>query len=312
MKRLAAIDVGTNTVLLFVADVGEDGNLLPVQDMERTTRLGRGLAATGRIHPEPLSKTVEVIDAYLAVCEDLRVDDVHIVGTSALRDAQNGVDLVNVVEERFGVNIRIISGEQEAGYAYLAANHEMGPGHPLLVVDIGGGSAEIIVGEGENILDHHSLTVGAVRLTETFFRSDLIREDEFQSMMDNISRNLRTLALPHPTKVVGMGGTITTLSAVHKGNERFDPARIHGSLLSLDEVRRQVLLYRGKTLAERCQIPGLPRERADIILAGASILLEMLNILGVKELVVTCHGLRYGLLYAAARDLCIEKSWKSC
>jgi exopolyphosphatase/guanosine-5'-triphosphate,3'-diphosphate pyrophosphatase len=312
VKRLAAIDVGTNTVLLLVADVGENGRFFPVQDMERTTRIGRGLAATGRIHPESLSKTVEVIEAYLAVCQDLGVHDVHMVGTSALREAENGVDLVNIVQRRFGVTVRIISGEQEAGYAYLAAERDLGKGHPLLVVDIGGGSAEIIVGEGENIRAYHSLNVGAVGLTETFLRSDPIREDEFQSMVDHITRNLRTLAFPHPTKVVGLGGTITTLSAVHTGNECFDPARIHGSLLSRDEVRRQVLLYRGKTLAERCQIPGLPRERADIILAGAAILLEVLKIIEVEELVVSCHGLRYGLLYAAARDLCIEKSRKSC
>ena len=312
MKRFAAIDVGTNTVLLLVADVGDGGKLSPVQDLERTTRLGRGLAATGRRHPESLSKTVEAIDAYLAVCDRLRVDEIRIVGTSALREAQNGDDLANAVERRLGVTIRTISGEEEGRLSYLAADREMGPGRPLLVVDIGGGSVEFIVGQEGSVLELHSLSVGAVGLTETFLRSDPVREEEFGSMMDHITRNLAPVALPRPTKVVGLGGTITTLSAVQKGDNRFRPPEIHGTLLSRQEVHRQVLLYRGKTVEERCHIAGLPSERADVILAGAAILLQTLSILDLEKVVVSCHGLRYGLLYAATLDRSIEKTGKSC
>jgi len=312
VKRFAAIDVGTNTVLLLVADVGDGGELLPLQDLEMTTRLGRGLAATRRLHPESLSKTMEAIDAYLAVCDKLGVDEIRIVGTSALREAQNGDDLVNAVERRFGLILRPISGEEEARFSYLAAEREMGPGRPLLVVDIGGGSVEIIVGQEGNLSDLHSLNVGAVGLTETFLTSDPVREEEFGAMMDHIIRNLAPVALPRPTKVVGLGGTITALSAVQRGDNLLNPSEIHGTLLSRQEVYRQVLLYRGTTVEKRCRIAGLPSERADVILAGAAILWQTLSILDLREVVVSCHGLRYGLLYAAILERSIEKTGKSC
>jgi len=312
VKRFGAVDVGTNTVLLLVADVDDEGKLLPIHELERTTRLGRGLASTGRLHPESLTKTLETLDTYRAVCDRLGVDEIHIVGTSALREAQNGDDLVNAVERRFGLTLRTISGVEEARLSYLAVEREMGSGRPLLVLDIGGGSVEFIVGEEGSLLSVHSLSVGAVGLTETFLRSDPVTEEEFSAMTDHIIRNLADVTLPRPTKAVGLGGTITTLSAVQEGREGFSSQEIHGTRLSRHEVDRQVVLYRARTVEERSYIAGLPGERADVILAGAAILVQALSILDLEEVTVSCHGLRYGLLYAATEDQSIEKSGKSC
>jgi len=310
VNRLAAIDIGTNTVLLLVADIGEDGGIFPLRDMERTTRLGRGLAETGRLHPESLAKTLQVIDTYLTICRGMRVDQILMVGTSALREAENTDDLLRPVHQRCGLTIHIVSGDQEARLSYLAAEEEMGRGSPLLVMDVGGGSVEFIVGRKGEIFDLYSIDIGAVGLTETYLKSDPVTDGEFEQMIDHITGNLRSLAITAPKQVVGLGGTISTISAVHKGNQCFDPSLVHGSLLCRRDVDQQVLLYKRTSLNERLRIPGLPAERADVILAGAAILLEAMNMLGLEDIIVSCHGLRYGLLYAAAHRQCIEKSEK--
>lgn len=312
MSRLAAIDIGTNTILLLVGEIGEDGKIYALKDVERTTRLGRGLAKTGRLHPEALRQSLHVIDAYLTICKSMDVDQILMVGTSALREAENACDLIDPVRQGHGLTVHIISGHEEARLSYMTAEREMGRGSPLLVMDIGGGSVEFIVGNKGRISDLCSLDIGAVRLTETFLRSDPVTEEEFQQMMDYIIQNLHSLAITPPKRVVGLGGTITTISAVHRGDTRFDPSLVHGSSLCHEDVDQQVSLYRRMSQCQRLQIPGLPRERADVILAGAAILLGAMNILGFEGLTVSSHGLRYGLIYAAAHGQCIEKTGESC
>jgi len=296
--RIAAIDIGSNTILLLVADVGEDGRVHPVREVERTTRLGRGLAKTGHLHPEALKESLGVIDDYLAMSKVLGVDRILIVGTSALRQADNAGDLVDSVEHLYGLEIRIISGLEEARLSFLAVDKEMGRGAPILVIDIGGGSVEFVLGEGGRISHLESLHLGAVALTETFLLSNPVSQEEFRQMTDHIASNLRRLTFTPPEDVVCLGGTATTLAAVRVGARGFDPSLLHGSLLSYREVARQVSLYRMMTREGRLGIPGLPEERADIILAGAAILLEAMRFLGFASFKVSCHGLRYGLVYA--------------
>lgn len=312
MKRLAAIDIGTNTILLLVADIGEDGKIFPLRDMERTTRLGWGLVETGRLHPESMEKSLQVIKHYLSVCRRMEVERVLMVGTNALRTATNSDDFVNSVHRCSKLRVQIISGEEEATLSYLAVEGEMGQGSAILVLDIGGGSVELIVGKSGQISDFYSLDIGALGLTERFLKSDPVVEGEFRQMADHISQKLCSVAIKPPKQVVGLGGTITTISAVQRGKNRFDPSLLHGSLLSHEDVNQQVLLYKRMSQNQRCCIPGLPRERADVILAGAAILLGVMNILGFRRLIVSCRGLRYGLIHASASGQCIEKGGKSC
>jgi exopolyphosphatase/guanosine-5'-triphosphate,3'-diphosphate pyrophosphatase len=297
---------------MLVADTDKDGRIIPLEDLERTTRLGRGLSETGSIHPESLKKSLEVIDNYLTMCRHMEVDRVFMVGTSALREAKNAEVLLQYVQRHFGLTIQIISGEEEARLSYLTVEKEMGRGSPLLVLDIGGGSTEIIMGCAGRISELTSLNIGAVHLTERFLRTDPVTEEEFQQMVECIRRGLDAVAIKPPESVVGLGGTITTLASVRMGKARFDMSLLHGSSLSRREVRRQILLYKGTTHQQRLQIPGLPRDRADVILAGAAILQVAMNLLGCEHLIVSCHGLRYGLLYAGASGRCIEKGGKSC
>jgi len=297
---------------MLVADIGEDGRIFPLEDMEQTTRLGRGLSETGCLHPESLAKTLEIVDTYLTNCRRMGVDRILMVGTSALREAKNAVDLLRSVQNRCGLTIVIISGEQEARLSYLAAEKEMGHGSPLLVMDIGGGSVEFIVGRQGRISYLESIDMGAVRMTERFLKSDPVTDEEFQEMTHHLELKLTSLTLKPPNRVVGLGGTITSISAVHRGSACFDASLVHGSVLCRNDVEQQVLLYRSTSLDERIRIPGLPRERADVILAGASILLGAMKMLALEDIIVSCHGLRYGLLYASAQGDCIEKMGKSC
>lgn len=306
MRRLAAIDIGTNTILLLVAGVEGHGRIIPLQDVEQTTRLGRELAKTGRLHPDALEKTLQVIDGYVDMCRSMDVDEILMVGTSALREAVNADYLLHFVHRRYGLRIQIISSDEEARLSYLSVDKEMGRNAPLLVLDIGGGSTEFVLGKKGRISDLYSLEIGAVRLTDRFLVSDPVAEEEFQQMMEYTARKLQCVAITPPKQVVGLGGTITTLSAVHMGKSRFDPSLFHGSSLCRGDVNQQVLRYKGMTQAQRLQIPGLPRDRADVILAGATILLAAMDNLGFRHITVSCHGLRYGLLYAATREQCVE------
>jgi exopolyphosphatase/guanosine-5'-triphosphate,3'-diphosphate pyrophosphatase len=312
MRRLAAIDIGTNTILLLVADVAQDGKISPLQDVERTTRLGRGLARTGRLDPGPLEQSLRVVHDYMTICRDMKVTEILSAGTSALREAENAEEFLDAAARRFGLRVNIISGMEEARLSYLAVEKEIGTHAPLMVIDIGGGSVELIVGRGGTVCELHSLEMGAVRLTEDFLLSDPVAEEEFRRMVVHITQKFQSLAITPPRGVVGLGGTITTLSAVNQGTRCLDPSRLHLSSLSRRAVNQQVLLYKSMPLNQRRRIPGLPKERADVILAGAAILLGAMDALGFNRLTVSCHGLRYGLIYAAMQAKWIEKGRESC
>jgi exopolyphosphatase/guanosine-5'-triphosphate,3'-diphosphate pyrophosphatase len=312
MNRLAAIDIGTNTILLLLADIAKDGTVFPLREMERTTRLGRGLAVTGHLHPESVKKSLQVIKDYVKLCNDMGVERVLVAGTSALRQAENEDEFLDSVHSYCGLAVQILSGEEEARLAYQAVEREMGQGSPLLVIDIGGGSVEFVVGKRKRVSELCSLDIGAVRLTESFLRSDPIAETEFQEMIDHIMHSLKALTFTPPRRVFGLGGTITTISAVRKGKNPSDPSRLHGSSLFLRDVSEQVLLYKTMTRRQRLEIPGLPQDRADIILAGTAVLLGAMKTLRFDRLTVSCHGLRYGLIYAATSEEHIEKGRESC
>lgn len=312
VTRIAALDIGTNTILLLIADLDERGEISPIREMERTTRLGQGLTQTRRLRSDSIRASLRVIHEYLALCKNLNVDRVRLAGTSALREAQNADEFVDAVYRRSGLRVEILSGAEEARLSFLAVQRDLGRGEPVLVLDIGGGSTELIEGRGEDVTKVYSLDLGAVRLTERYLLSDPAKDDEFGHMTDHITETFRCLSIHPPPLIVGLGGTITALSAVRFGENPMDPARIHGSALWRHDVEQQVLVYRRTTLCQRLRIPGLPQERADVILAGSAILLGAMETLGFDRLRVSCRGLRYGLIYAAFQGEHIEKGEKPC
>ncbi len=299
MKRYAAIDIGTNTILLLIAGQTPDGLPQPIVDLETTTRLGEGLVRTHRIHPHAMQKSLAVIESYLALCRDMGVTKVVAVGTSSLREATNRSEFVQRVKRRCGLEIEIISGQEEARLSYLAvAKDKKWSSGPLTVIDIGGGSTEWIHGDSPGEVRVFSLNIGSVTLTEQFLVSDPIKEDEYQAMASHVKRLLVNIPpLQGNPPLVGIGGTITALFSVKQGLTEFDPARIHHGLLELQDIEGQIELFKALALEERKAITGLPPERADVIIAGATILLHSLLRFGSKRAWVSTHGLRYGILF---------------
>jgi exopolyphosphatase/guanosine-5'-triphosphate,3'-diphosphate pyrophosphatase len=303
MDRVASIDIGTNTILLLIAYV-EEGQLKPLFEMETVVRLGEDLQKSGVLSREAMERGFRTLSHYLDHCRKMNVRKVFAVGTSALREAKNSRDFLSLIEERLHLPIEIISGEEEAQLSFLAVAKDLKEMKTsILVVDVGGGSTEFILGRNDHIAEWVSLPLGSVRFTEQFLSSDPVQEEEWQRMVRKI-RELLT-RIPHSQvqlSMIAVGGTATTLASVDQGLEEFIPEKIHHSLLTRESLRNQLTLYRSKTIIERKEIPGLPPARADVILAGGTILYLAMEETGSFSALVSCHGIRHGLLYKKISD----------
>ena len=302
-KRFAAIDIGTNTILLLIAELETDGSFQVLDDRAEITRLGAGVDRARQIGPEGERRSLEVLKSYLETCGSLGVDEIAAVGTSALRDARNTGVFKTRLKRELGLDLRVLSGEEEAAYSYQAVQKGLALGEKeVLVVDVGGGSTELIWGKGGALHRSISLDLGAVRLTERFLLSDPVREEECARLTTAIDRELQPLLVDWGVgggfhAIVGIAGTFTTLAAIAKGLRRYSHSEVHGSCLSRAEVARQVQLFKGKTIAERKEIPGLEAKRADVILAGALLIERVMALFRVDQVTVSDQGIRYGLLY---------------
>lgn len=302
-RRVAFIDIGTNTILCLIAELKHDGSFLVLDDLAEIARLGEGVHQSGFIGPEAEARSVEVARRYVKRCQALAVEQIIAVGTSALREARNSAEVRARFKEELGVDVRVLSGDAEARYSFLAVQRGL-PAirRGLLVVDVGGGSTELIRGDGAGVSQAASLNIGSVRLTEQFLHSDPVRMEEYEKLMAAVETELATL--PHQwlrnssiLTLVGIAGTFTTLAAVEKKLARYKHGEVHGSRLTLNEIRRQVALFLGQTIGERRRIPGLEPMRADVILAGACLIEKMMSLFRAEEVIVSDQGVRYGLLY---------------
>jgi len=301
--RFATIDLGTNTILLLVAELENDGSFRVITDRAEIARLGEGVDRTGAISPAGEERSLATLKDYLHACKELGVDEIIAAGTSALRDARNGPAFIQRLKGELGLELRILSGEDEARYSYLAVDRGLRlKAEDVLVVDVGGGSTEFIWAKAGALHRSASLNLGSVRLTERFFHSDPPLAEECDRLAAAIDPEIRALVSQWgrtgPFHVmVGIAGTFTTLAAVMKGLKTYSHSEVHGSLLPLAEVERQVQLYQTKTVAERKQIAGLEPKRADVILAGALLIQRIMTLFGMDGVTVSDQGIRYGLLY---------------
>jgi exopolyphosphatase / guanosine-5'-triphosphate,3'-diphosphate pyrophosphatase len=297
IERAASIDIGTNTILLLIAEVA-GGKLKPLCEKETIVRLGEGVHENSTLSPEAMKRGVQTLAQYLEQCRKMGVQKIFAVGTSALREAKNSGDFLRRVEEELSLPIEIISGEEEARLSFLAVARDLNSKEPIFVVDIGGGSTEFILGKGDQTTRWVSLPLGSVRLTEKFLISDPVQEKEWAKMVTEIRRLL--VKIPHPEgpcSMVAVAGTATALAAVEQGLKKFVPEKIHHFPLRQEALEKQLLLYRTKTLGERKKIPGLSPARADVILAGSAILYEAMKELQRSSVLISIHGVRYGVLY---------------
>jgi exopolyphosphatase/guanosine-5'-triphosphate,3'-diphosphate pyrophosphatase len=313
VNRFAAIDVGTNTVLLLVAERRGDG-FAPLVERAEITRLGRGVDRTGRLDTGAIRETVEVLARYANEARGLGAAIVACVATSAARDARNSAEFFDAARTAAGLVPEVIAGEEEARLVYRSAWRDFGaPGSRLAVLDVGGGSTEFTWGDGPAPLGRRSLQVGAVRLTERVVDSDPVGKaglERLRASAGDALRELRGLDAagneppPYETGFVGAGarlvavaGTVTTLAAVWQALPVYDAERVHGSQLSLPELEALFDRLGALTVAERARLPGMEPKRADVIVAGCAIVIEALRATGFRRLTVSDRGVRWGLLY---------------
>jgi exopolyphosphatase/guanosine-5'-triphosphate,3'-diphosphate pyrophosphatase len=303
-QRFAAIDVGTNTVLLTVAE-RRGAALAPVVERAEITRLGRGVDASGRLDPAGIRDTVAVLAAYAAEARALGAEIVACVATSAARDAANGADFFEAARKAAAVAPEVISGDEEARLVYASAWRDFGGAGPLAVLDVGGGSTEFTVGDGPSPSDRTSLQIGAVRLTERHVRGDPpspAEQDALRRAAQDALRPLAAMAAPlGPARLVGVAGTVTTLSAVEQALPEYDAERVHGATLTLDSADALVARLAALTVRARAALPGMEPKRADVILAGAIVVVEAMRAAGFDRLTVSDRGVRWGLLHDRVR-----------
>jgi len=296
--RFAVIDVGTNSVKLHVGERRADGSWQTVADRAEVTRLGEGLQDTGSLQPEPLRRTAEAVVGMVEEARREGAAEIAAVATAGMRLAENSTELVEAVRERCGVGIEVISGEEEARLAYLAATSALDVGRESLVVfDTGGGSSEFTFGRAARVEERFSADVGAARYTERFGLDGVVSDDEIGWALQAIADDLARLdGRQPPAALIGLGGALTNLAAVRHRLATYDPDVVQGTVLDRAEIDRQIDLYRSRTAERRREIVGLQPARAEVILAGACIVRTVLDKLHCDELTVSDRGLRHGLL----------------
>jgi len=296
-RRIATIDVGTNTTLLLVARATPAIEVL--DERAEITRLGRGIGTGGQLAADGIARTLAVLRDYADIARRQQAD-IAAIGTEALRRARNAPDFLVPAAEILGTPIQVIDGGREAALTFRAVLSSFADASrgQLVVVDIGGGSTEIVVATDGRVASETSIGIGSVRLTERFVHDDPATADDIAATRRAIGEALAEVRFPAgPLTLVGVAGTVTSLAAMAQNLSTYDPARVHGYELSRDELRRQIDRLAAAKQHEREQMPGLDPKRADVILAGALILDGVAERAGATHVRASDRGIRWGLLY---------------
>ncbi|KPC63719.1 Ppx/GppA phosphatase family protein [Streptomyces chattanoogensis] len=315
MKRVAAIDCGTNSIRLLVADLDPaTGELKDLDRRMQIVRLGQGVDRTGRLAPEALERTFAACREYAAVIKELGAGPLRFVATSASRDAENRDDFVRGVVDILGVEPEVITGDQEAEFSFNGATKELAGRAdvqpPYLVVDIGGGSTEFVLGDG-SVRAARSVDIGCVRMTERHLLHDGEITDpptpaQITAIKADIAAALdhaeETVPLTQAHTLVGLAGSVTTVAAIALGLDHYDWEAIHHARIPLAKVREITDHLLTSTHAERAAIPVMHPGRVDVIAAGALVLLSIMERVGAEEVVVSEHDILDGIAWHAALD----------
>ncbi|MEA3284360.1 MAG: Ppx/GppA family phosphatase [Synergistota bacterium] len=296
--RKALIEIGTNSVKFLLAEKDDRlGKQIYIEDSNEITRIGEGLAESGRLGEPPMDRTLDCVRRFIAKADALGVRDVSAVATMALRRASNSRIFVDRLKAKTGLSLRVLSGEEEAIYSFYGIAPLLPVGSDGWYFDTGGGSTEFVCFEDGRVVRAFSLEVGAVSVTEKFMLSQDSCGNGVEAALRWIEGSLEEGGLPSKKEgsfLVGSGGNVITMAAVSLAPERFSSSKT--VRLSLSELDRQIDLYGSISLQERRLIPGMDFDRAPIILAGACIVRSIFNVLEVKEMLVSSFGLRHGFL----------------
>jgi len=303
---VAVIDIGSNSTRLLIAAVA-DGRVTEVERQSRVTRLGRGVDLSGQLSAEATEAACGAIADYVAICRETEVDHIEAIATSAVRDASNGSAFVAELRERFALSARVLDGEEEARLTYLGATCEQRPIEPTLVIDIGGGSTELIVGRGDEISFHTSLQAGVVRHSERHITNDPPETTELEALAGDVRGLIEGAIADQPNARAAAGiavaGTPTSLASIEIGLEPYDPKQVHGHTLTLTSIQRQLSKLASAPLSKRAEIVGMHPDRAPNIVAGVVILVEAMRAFGLENIEVSEHDILYGCAISAVSAL---------
>jgi exopolyphosphatase/guanosine-5'-triphosphate,3'-diphosphate pyrophosphatase len=298
-RRAAVIDVGTNSVKFHVGELQPGGDWRAIRDRAEVTRLGEGLDDSGAIQPAPLERTITAIAGMVDEARSDGAAELVAVGTAGMRVATNQADVVAAIRDRTGVHVEVISGEEEARLAYLAtmARLDLRDGGPVVIFDTGGGSTQFTIGTVDRIDRRFSLDIGAVRLTERFGLDDVVEPAVIDEVRQTLRDEFATLAgTPRPDALVGMGGAMTNLAAMHHRLAVYDPTIVDQTVLDRAIIDGEIEVLRTRDAQARREIVGLQPARAEVILAGACIVRAVMDALDAPSVTVSDRGLRHGLI----------------
>jgi len=310
LRKVAAVDIGTNTIRLLVVS-GNKQNWTILHQGMNTSRLGQGLRSedgSAMLQREAMKRSLDVIADYVRQAHDKQVDSIRLVATSAVREASNGEEFTNDIFQKTGIKTEVVSGEKEAELSLKGVGMTVDDSEGILVLDIGGGSTEFILSQNGKISKAISIPVGAVVMTEKYLHSDKPTNNELSSMREFIQDKLEPIfkefgsAMP----LVGTAGTITTIGAVHLKMERYDYQKINGLTLQRKEVEAILKRFNSVAITERRKIVGLEHKRADIITAGTEILMTVMNVFNYTYMLVSDFGLREGIIAELLDNTCKE------
>ena len=298
MARYAVIDVGTNSVKFHVGHRHADGSVSTLIDRAETTRLGEGQTDPGVLADAAIARTVDAIAAMVDEARRAGAVEIVAVGTAGLRRAPNRAALVDAVHDRVGIVVEVISGEEEARLAYLAATSALpAASGQLAVFDSGGGSTQFTFGHDDEVAEQFSVDIGAVRVAERFGLASAVSTTTLDEVLAWLATELAVLdGRTRPDAIIAIGGTATNLAGVKHGLVEFDPEVVHGTVIDSAELDRQIELYRSRDADGRRQLAGLQPARAEVILGGACIVRTIMTKLGHDAMTVSDHGLRHGVV----------------
>jgi exopolyphosphatase/guanosine-5'-triphosphate,3'-diphosphate pyrophosphatase len=286
-----------------VGDI-DDGRVREVERRTRVTGLGRGVDLSGQLCTDAIEEVCAAVGEYIEVYEALGAEHVAAIATSAVRDAVNADAFVAELRERFALDARILDGEEEARLTYRGATTERPAPDSTLVIDIGGGSTELVLGSGREISFFSSLQMGTVRHTERYLAEDPPEAAALESLAEDvrglIAAGLQGDPIVHANKGIAVAGTPTSLAAIHQELDPYDPELVHGYRLSLDAIQHLCSVLAAMPLAERLEVTGLHPGRAPTIVAGVVILIQVMRAFGLGEVEVSEHDILYGAALQAA------------
>ena len=306
--KIGAIDIGTNSMRLLIADYN-DNKIENRKKYINTTRIGQGVDQDGYITNEALERNLKALKEFSDKCNEEKCEKVYCMGTSALRDSKNGQDFINEAKKLTNIDVKIICGEEESNLGFMGVleGTEGDKKEDILVIDIGGGSTEFVVGNEEGIKFCKSENVGALRMTEKFITTDPISDEEFSSMTnfieDTISSTINKIETMNISKLVGIGGAITSLSAMNQQLEVYSMEKVHNSVVTKKDLEKILQNLKIMTLNDKKALKGLQPKRADIITAGVKILHIVMEKLEIEKIMISEYDNLEGLMCQIAKKM---------